>query len=471
MGTVYVAFQFDTEDFITPETDDILLDIIEVLDNFGVKGSFCIVGEKIRILERRGRTDILEALKRHDIAYQSNLHSVHPLISEYLKDKGWIEGVEEVKRREKPGIIDIERILGVRPSAFIQPGGSWAPQTPYALAEMGIPVYADGIFNDDPVWFCGAICFKASMGFPENSRWEDLDGLKRRFDEIYESKAGGGLLTIVMHPCKFVTEKFWDTINFSDGRNPPNNRLIPPPIREKGKIEESLHVFERFVSFILDHPSLQVVTFRDIKELYGEPEGRELNLTSIFKLARRAAGMNDWQVIDGVSISPAEMLRLFTDLIVDHLQIGEEPKRLQVHFTLGPTSKPVGNDQTVRISRERLIDALCSAKKFIDMHNEVPSAVKVENVQLGPASLLEASARIIIYYSEHGALPKNIELNGLPSLPEVTRRWNLAERVKRQWRWRIFPRGFESKMIEELTLLQTWSMRPAILNGQAKCNI
>ena len=99
MGTVYVAFQFDTEDFITPETDDILLDIIEVLDNFGVKGSFCIVGEKIRILERRGRTDILEVLERHDIAYQSNLHSVHPLISEYLKDKGWIEGVEEVKRR------------------------------------------------------------------------------------------------------------------------------------------------------------------------------------------------------------------------------------------------------------------------------------------------------------------------------------------------------------------------------------
>ena len=207
MKKVYVIFQFDIEDFITPETDDVLLNLTSILEKFGVKGSFCLVAEKVRVLEKRGRTDVLEALKKHDIAYHSNYHSLHPVISEYLKDKNWDEGVEEVKKHEEPGLKYLEKMFGVKPSAFIQPGGSWAPETPYALKEMGVPVYADGIFQDEPVWLCGALCIRYAMSFPEHSTFADLEALKSRFDSIYNSKAArGGILVIYAHPCRFITE-------------------------------------------------------------------------------------------------------------------------------------------------------------------------------------------------------------------------------------------------------------------------
>jgi len=466
MGKVYVAFQFDTEDFVTPETDDVLLDLIKILDHFGVKGSFCIVGEKLRALERRGRSDVLEALKRHDIAYQSDLHSVHPVISEYLRDKGWDEGVEEVKRRESPGIKLIEEIFDVKPSAFIQPGGSWAPQTPYASMLMEVPTYVDGIFQDYPVWFCGALCFKAALGFPEDSTLDDLDALKSRFEEVYRSKVKGGLITIVMHPCKFVTEEFWDAVNFSHGRNPPMDRVMPAPLRDEKSVEESLQVFQKFLGFILEHPNVKAVSFREVMDLYREPSERRLRLEEIFELARKASNCNDWQVIDGVPVSPAEMLRLFIDVIVDYLQEGFEPRSVPIHFTLGPTSKPEEKRISGNISMKDLLEMLCYAKNFIDNHGRLPSKASIGKTYAGPSDLLEAAAKTISYYSLHGGLPESVEICGLPEHPEVVERWNLTERVNRQWRWIIFPEEFRSERIEELTLLQSWTIKPAVLKDE-----
>lgn len=463
LGSVYVSFQFDTEDFVTPETDDVLLRLTDILDQFGVKGSFCIVGEKARVLEKRGRLDILEALKRHDVAYQSNFHSVHPVISEYLQDAAWDEGVEEVKKREGPGVKDLERIFGVKPSAFIQPGGSWAPETPYASREMGVSTYVDGIFRDNPVWFCGSLCFRASMGFPEHATFADLDSLKSRFDGIYGSKTGGGLLTIVMHPCMFVTEDFWDAVNFSRRKTVPEGKVVPPPLRAKEKLEESLQVFQRFVGFILEHPNVKIVPFREVAGLFREPEERKLNMDQVFVLAKEASERNDWQVVDGVSVSPAEMLRLFVDVLVDYLQKGVEPESMPLRFTLGPMSKPSGLNGLKHVNSEVFLGVAQAAKEFMDRYGRLPSAVTKNGVDYGPGVLLEAAAKMLVSYSENGSLPDSVKIRGVPNLPEVVQRWDLINKINGQWRWIVFPAGFRSKRIEELTLWQTWTMRPAVL--------
>ena len=39
--------------------------------------------EKARVLEKRGRRDVIQALSRHAIGYHSNFHSVHPTPAEY----------------------------------------------------------------------------------------------------------------------------------------------------------------------------------------------------------------------------------------------------------------------------------------------------------------------------------------------------------------------------------------------------
>ena len=73
-----VILWFDTEDYLLPADDDAAKRLAEMLSQRGIRATFKVVGEKARVLEKRGRTDVIAALRKHDIAYHSNLHSVHP---------------------------------------------------------------------------------------------------------------------------------------------------------------------------------------------------------------------------------------------------------------------------------------------------------------------------------------------------------------------------------------------------------
>ena len=140
---VYVVLWFDTEDYIDPAADDAALQIASDLTSLNVKATFKVVGEKARVLEARGRSDVIRALSGHAVGYHSNLHSVHPTPAEYLRHFGYLEGADEFQRRETAGALDLRRIFGVKPVCYGQPGSSWAPQTNLALRRMGIPVYLD----------------------------------------------------------------------------------------------------------------------------------------------------------------------------------------------------------------------------------------------------------------------------------------------------------------------------------------
>src|SRR5215472_9666746 len=123
-GPVYVALWFDTEDYIEPASDDAALRIANDLSAEGVRATFKVVGEKARVLEKRGRRDVIQALSRHAIGYHSNWHSVHPAPAEYLVRLGFIEGADEFERREAQGVADVKRIFGRQPVCYGQPGNS-----------------------------------------------------------------------------------------------------------------------------------------------------------------------------------------------------------------------------------------------------------------------------------------------------------------------------------------------------------
>src|SRR5215472_14242 len=92
---VNVILWFDTEDYLLPADDDACKRLAEMLTNRGIRATFKVVGEKARVLEKRGRTDVIQALQKHDIGYHANFHSVHPTPSEYLADSGFLDGVQE----------------------------------------------------------------------------------------------------------------------------------------------------------------------------------------------------------------------------------------------------------------------------------------------------------------------------------------------------------------------------------------
>src|SRR5580704_25851 len=90
-GPVYVVLWFDTEDYIEPAADDAALRIATDLENLGVRATFKVVGEKARVLEARGRRDVIRALSRHDVGYHSNFHSILPTPALSLRDMGWFD--------------------------------------------------------------------------------------------------------------------------------------------------------------------------------------------------------------------------------------------------------------------------------------------------------------------------------------------------------------------------------------------
>src|SRR3954454_3338521 len=95
-----VILWFDTEDYLLPADDDACIRLAEMLTARKIRATFKVVGEKARVLEQRGRQDVIAALKSHDIGYHSNFHSVHPTPAEYLADCGLLDGIAEFARRE-----------------------------------------------------------------------------------------------------------------------------------------------------------------------------------------------------------------------------------------------------------------------------------------------------------------------------------------------------------------------------------
>src|SRR6266516_1219548 len=132
-----VILWFDTEDYLLPADDDACKRLAEMLTERKIRATFKVVGEKARVLEKRGRRDVIRALKKHDIGYHANFHSVHPCPSEYLADCGWLDGVAEFVRREGGGAADVRRIFSVDTLVcYGQPGSSWAPQTIAGLQDI-----------------------------------------------------------------------------------------------------------------------------------------------------------------------------------------------------------------------------------------------------------------------------------------------------------------------------------------------
>jgi len=208
---VYVTLWFDTEDYILPQDDDATKRLADMLTSLGVRATFKVVGEKARVLEARGRTDVIAALKHHDIGYHSNTHSQQPTIAVYLQNAGWEDGRAEFYRREAQGARDVQRIFGVAPVAYGQPGSAWAPQTYPALREMGIGMYLDeadhvGI-DDQPFYYDGMLnVFKmrSNLARMELSGGASLAEGKARFTTSYAALRahGGGTISIYYHPSE-----------------------------------------------------------------------------------------------------------------------------------------------------------------------------------------------------------------------------------------------------------------------------
>src|ERR1051325_11170537 len=216
---IYVILWFDTEDYMLPASDDAALRVASLLTERKVPATFKVVGEKARTLQRRGRSDVIRALKKHVIAYHSDFHSVHPAPSEYLADCGLLDGIAEFVRREGDGAADVRRIFKVKTLAcYGQPGSSWGAQAVAGLKQIGVaphgvPCYVDegthiGL-EEKPFWYTGALNVYHMGGNYTRMDLHDpaaVEPARKKISTIAERlrTKGGGLISIFYHPCEWV---------------------------------------------------------------------------------------------------------------------------------------------------------------------------------------------------------------------------------------------------------------------------
>ena len=469
---VYVTLWFDTEDYILPQDDDAAKRLAELLTSLSVRATFKVVGEKARVLESRGRTDVIAALKRHDIGYHSNTHSQQPTIAVYLQNAGWEDGRAEFFRRESAGARDVERIFGSKPSAYGQPGSAWAPQAYPALRDMGIDMYldeADHVGIDDQPFYYGGMLnvfkMRSNLARMELAGGDSLEKGKARFTQAYERlrSRGGGTISIYYHPNEWVQTEFWDAVNFSHGANPPRSAWKAPGTRPPAETEQAFRDFEAYVRFMKAQPGVRFVTATDLKRVYADRAiGRDFSQDELRRIAAGVQAEITFQTSADHALSAADEFALLTTAVSGFAARGLPFTATLTHLD-GPAriyTAPTGGERAASVAWEPFARSVLDAAAFCRQAHRVPDEIWVGTDSVSPADYLAMLATVVDAVSQSGRAPAQVR--------RVTGRFTvdryIAEDSPALWGWVIFPEGFHAPRIMELARLQAWTLKPAILH-------
>lgn len=469
---VYVTLWFDTEDYILPQDDDVAKRLAEMLTGLGVRATFKVVGEKARVLEQRGRKDVIAALKRHDIGYHSNTHSQQPTIAVYLQHAGWEDGRAEFARREAQGAKDVGRIFGVTPVAYGQPGSAWAPQTYPALREMGVKVYLDEAghvgLDDQPFYYGGMLNvfrMRSTLVRMALDGGDSLDLGKAAFTRVYDTlrAKGGGTISIYYHPNEWVQTEFWDAVNFSRGANPPRNEWKKPGVRPSSETEQAFADFEQFIRFIKSRDGVRFVTATDLASLYADGAvGRTFDTHDLLAIARGVQQEISFQTLNGVSLSAADQFALLSDaaaLLSDGQKLPAATKLRTLDGPARPYTSSTGALRSAAFRWSAFAGAVRDAAAYSRAHRRVPDEIWVGAESLPPADYLAMLGTVIEGIVSSGRVPEQVGRG----TGRFTADRYVADDSPELWGWVIFPEGFHAPRLMELARLQAWTLKPALL--------
>jgi len=252
-----VSLFMDVEDPINPLADDAALDFPLLFADAGVRGSFCLTGEKCRTLKARARTDVAEAYRPHSLGLHTNTHSFHPSTMELLADLSWDEGCVAAYETEKKGFDAFVDLIGRPPEFWGGGGNTWSPEITDAMKRLGIPAYVYALtqFPDEAVHrFNGVFALPQAMSISETD-WADDNRAAAASERVL--KAIGELDQpwvglFVGHPTKFRYADWWD-VPYYGGRTPLEPEYgVPLPLETFERAKTNLGSFLRNIRTVYD---------------------------------------------------------------------------------------------------------------------------------------------------------------------------------------------------------------------------
>jgi hypothetical protein len=452
MSKINVLLWFDVEDYITPEADDALFALLELLESRGIKGTFKLVGEKIRVLKQRGRQDIINKLYNQDIGYHTDMHSKHPTVSEYLEDMNFRDGAAYFEEKEQKGLKDVVDITGRKAFCYGQAGASWAPQVYPVLGKWEIPVYLDvhKIINIDkkPFWFEGILNLTSLEGV---LRMELVDkGLEdgiKEFDRIYEKfiQEGESFISIYYHPCEFATTEFWDGCNYSLGENTPEDKWTLPNLRSKAEMMCYIEKLGLFLDYILSKEEVSFITASMITSL--ELSSNEVfPLSEIKNLAEKVTEELYFHSVDKWNLCASEIYSVFYKYLLG--------KAVKPELFYGPETS-IKSEFIGKVKVSELKKAIDINYATIYGVKQLPNFFIVNGKAVNPVDMACTLAEIIA---------KGLEDSDELEIKKGILKSQIHVNENEDWGkdWVIFAEDFKVPNIIALTKLQSWTIKPAV---------
>ena len=468
---------FDVEDYTSPESvgmDDIPKWLAEIMTDEEVTGTFFVIGEKARVMEKRGRSDVIHAMAAHDIGSHTNYGSIHPTVTEILENATWEEGLEKMLENEGAGIDELEHIFGQRPANLARHGGSYGPQLVAALGHLGAGyVYSPvSLPGHNAVWFCNALNFhgEGDFGFFDNAYYRDdlFDPMLEALDSLIPTSIQNidMVAFFANHPSKVRSIQFWD-FNYYKGANPGPDEWQTPELRPLETMETAKKNFRRLVRYLGDREDIELTTFRELAERFSHQRdtiGRE----DLERIAGRI--LEEERVITDDHYSPAEIFSALTDALCYYGTEGSLPAQVMVRRPFGPLEMPIREPGIDQIPATGILQLARSTLEAIEKTGHLPASLLYEGNRIGTGSLLALFSGL---YTNIGDPARSIhdpampeQFNVIPMEPYPSENAEqITEEVAACKGWPVHREDLDMGHLIEMTKLQLWTLKPALPKG------
>lgn len=447
MKQIKVLLWFDVEDYLTEESDEAFYDILNILDEFGVRATLKFCTKKVELFRKRGRNDILEMLKRHELCFHTTEHSVHPLPTEYLEHYGFNEGSAEFFQREYPGFLKLSELTGQHLLSYGHPGVAWAPQAFAATRRMGVPTYMDAHpimdVNGGIFWYAGLYCMTGLSNLIHSQHEsKQLEHMCRAFDEMDMSGEDIVFLSIYDHPTELVATEFWDEINFAHGRNPVQYQSAP--LRTREAYEENLAAIRGFLEYTGKKENVEYITATEAMR-YEKQRTKPIKIADLQEFAAAFNGEVTYQSIQGGMLTPSEILVLLAKAVTGRMLVPE--------MLYGPEEEKTSLIYTKIVNVHSLAETVLSEREFVMGYPQLKSLYRVDDNFLNPVDIFCTLAKAL----REGTETAEIQTGRLAAADHVDGDYQFGGN------WVVWADDFQAPGIIKHTKLQCWTLKPAIV--------
>jgi hypothetical protein len=472
-----VILSFATEVAEEPKDFEHIKALAEFLSREGLIGNFHLTGDYARALKHKGRLDVVEALRSHEIGFHCNHHGAAPFMAGYLERMNWRDGTAEWARNELPGLHVVEELFGRRPVYYTTEFNK-APQSILASSQAGLPTIG---YLDVPtrghgaVWYCNALVpscesaiglerfFSTGLTPEADGHYEEKERFYRgKFDGCVEklSRQKSTLIRAFQHSYKtyavFPFERPKPQIYRDDDLYYAEHAhyldLLP-----EAKYQKGFGMFQRIIRYYAERAAF--TSFSKYRSGFHDNQGQWLSLRQLDDVCALLSHRLDAYVGDTLSVSPAEIFGMLVRVLRVYHEDGALPELVFMRNVIGPTAPISDSSEQVDVNKAELLASLQRIDRAIDADHSIPSSIEVAGATVGPGQWLQGLRSLYEATRENRSLP-TVMLSGV-NLPVIADEPFFMEETFTK---ASYPDGFEGRNVCQMCRLQSWSWKPAVVS-------